>query len=95
VGAWAGFRDALAERPETDPAQALTWDRWLLIVFAELGFGRLQRSPKIEIDDKDYPISHAWGNVPIHLVGAHVKLDQRTPGVVGAAHASPHALEIC
>jgi hypothetical protein len=44
------------------------------------------------IDQRSYPVSHAWGDVPIHLLGAHVDLDHRTAGVAGAARVSPHAL---
>jgi hypothetical protein len=32
------------------------------------------------------------GDVPIHLIGAHVDLDHRTADVAGAARVSPHAL---
>ncbi|MCX7741668.1 MAG: N-6 DNA methylase, partial [Tepidimonas sp.] len=46
----------------------------------------------VEVNGKSYPISHAWGHVPIHLVGYGVDLDRRAPGVAGAAKASPHSL---
>src|SRR5690606_21964308 len=36
--------------------------------------------------------SHLWESVPVHLVGAGVDLDRRSPGVPGAASASPHGL---
>lgn len=93
VGAWAAFNDALGKTRETDHATGLTRDRWLLILFQELGFGRLQPSPKAtEIEGREYPISHFWNRVPIHLVGARLELDKRTPGAAGAAKASPHSL---
>jgi Eco57I restriction-modification methylase len=92
VGAWAGFRDTLAGVAAENPAHGLTYDRWLLILFSELGYGRLPRAAAVEIDQRSYPVSHAWGNVPIHLLGAHVDLDHRAPGVAGAARVSPHAL---
>jgi hypothetical protein len=92
VGAWASFTEALAAIPADNPAQGLTYDRWLLILFSELGYGRLQRAAAVEIDGTSYPVSHAWGNAPIHLVGAHVDLDRRSKGVAGAARVSPHGL---
>lgn len=42
TGAWLGFRDALAATAANDPAIGLTRDRWLLILFSEFGYGRLQ-----------------------------------------------------
>jgi hypothetical protein len=92
VGAWAGFRDALAKLPATDHGTSVTRERWLLIVFQELGYGRLPTARAVEIDDRSYPVSHAWASVPIHLVGARIPIDRRTPGVAGAAGQSPHGL---
>lgn len=92
VGAWKSFTDALAGIPSDNPAQGLTYDRWLLILFSELGYGRLQRAAAVELGEHSYPVSHAWGPAPIHLVGANVDLDRRTPGVAGAARVSPHGL---
>jgi hypothetical protein len=92
VGAWAAFRDARARLPAGDPGTTLTRERWLLVLFDELHYGRLQPARAVEIDGRSYPVSHAWGNVPIHLVGCHVPLDRRTPGLAGAAGRSPHAL---
>ena len=51
-----------------------------------------QPATTVEIDGRSYPISHGWENVPIHLVSYQVDLDKRTPGVAGAAAASPHSL---
>ena len=47
------------------------------------------RATAISIDGRDYPISHMWGAVPIHLLGADIDLDRRTKGVAGAATAAP------
>ena len=68
LGAWDGLRQALASIPEGDPAIRLTRDRWLLPLFAELGFGRLAPTPAIDLAGRTYAVSHAWGDVPIHLV---------------------------
>jgi hypothetical protein len=93
VDAWQTFTDTLSQLPESDgTATSLTRERWLLVLFDELGYGRLQPTRTIEIEGKPFPISHQWGDVPIHLVGARVSLDRRTPGVRGAAGASPHSL---
>jgi N-6 DNA Methylase len=92
VGAWTGFGDAVAKLPETDLATSVTRERWLLILFQELGYGRLPTARAVELDGKSYAVSHAWESVPVHLVGARVPLDRRTAGVAGAAGQSPHGL---
>lgn len=92
VGAWTGFSEALSRQPPGDAATGLTRERWLLVLFSELGYGRLQLAEPIAINDVAYPISHIWAGVPIHLVGARVDLDRRTAGVAGAARRSPHSL---
>ena len=92
TGAWLGFRDALAATAANDPAIGLTRDRWLLILFSEFGYGRLQPARGIEVNGTSYPVSHSWGQVPLHLVGAGVDLDRRSAGVAGAARTSPHSL---
>jgi hypothetical protein len=88
-GAWAAFQAELAKLPGGDRATSITRERWLLPLFGELGFGRLPRATAIRIDGRDYPISHIWGAVPIHLLGADTELDRRTKGVAGAAAAAP------
>ena len=90
--AWETFREREKELPEDDIGTSLTRERWLLILFQELGYGRLQPAKAKEIEDKSYPISHFWENSPIHLVGFRIDLDERTAGVAGAARTSPHGL---
>ncbi|MDP2991431.1 MAG: N-6 DNA methylase, partial [Kiritimatiellota bacterium] len=91
-GSWAAFR-AMRERLGIgDFATGETRDRWLLPLFQELGYGRLQTAKAIELDGKSYPISHRWSETPIHLVGCGIKLDQRTAGAAGASRSSPHSL---
>lgn len=91
---WPTFREALAGLPEGDPAVRLTRERWLLLLFRELGYGRLQSTPAggLVAGDKAYPVSHLWGAFPIHLLGWGVDLDRRTKGVAGAAERAPHAM---
>ncbi|HYK89288.1 MAG TPA: N-6 DNA methylase [Acidobacteriota bacterium] len=92
LGSWAAFKDAARKLPSGDPGTSVTRERWLLVLFQELGYGRLQSSRAVEIDGKSYPISHFWQRVPIHLVGCGTPMDQRTAGVAGAARISPHGL---
>lgn len=93
VGAWAGFSESLARIPADDrTATNITRTRWSLVLFQELGYGQLQTTKAAEIDGKTYAVSHGWGQLPVHLVGARVQLDRRTEGVVGAATMSPHGL---
>ena len=54
--------------------------------------GRFLRSKALEVDGKSFALSHLWHRSPIHLMGASLTLDRRTPGVAGAAMASPHGL---
>jgi hypothetical protein len=86
--AWVSFRAACDRLSPTDPAHSTTRERWLLPLFQELGYGRLQylKEP-CTIGEKSYPISHVWGHVPIHLVGCRIDLDKRTAG-----NPSPHSL---
>jgi len=93
LGAWQVFQPQVARLAPDDHTATITWERWLLPLFAELGYGRLQRLPgAIMVDDKEYPVSHRHDEALIHLVGWNVALDRRTAGVVGAAKASPHSM---
>jgi N-6 DNA Methylase len=92
TGAWAALRTARGRLPESDLGTTLTRDRWLLPLFQELGYGRLGVARGLGIDGVNYPVSHLWQNVPIHLVSFRTDLDTRTSGVAGAARRSPHSL---
>ena len=91
-GVWASFRAAQERLPENDLGTSITRERWLLPLFRELDYGRLQTATAVEIDGRSYPISHSWEHVPVHLVSYKLELDRRTPGAAGAASASPHSL---
>ena len=91
-GAWAAFKAARERLPAGDLGTSITRERWLLPLFSALDYGRLQTARAAEIDGRSYPISHRWRNVPLHLVSYQLDLDRRTPGVAGAATASPHSL---
>jgi hypothetical protein len=91
-GVWSSFNDRRAALPEGQPETQMTRERWLLPLFRELDYGRLETMRAVEIEGKSYPISHRWRQTPIHLVGFRTDLDRRTPGVAGAARISPHGL---
>ncbi|MDO9230052.1 MAG: N-6 DNA methylase [Syntrophales bacterium] len=92
LGAWRTFRAAAEKLPDSDTGTTLTRERWLLILFQELGYGRLLAAKAQEIGGNTYPISHIWHHTPIHLVSFRQDMDRRTPGVAGAARLSPHSL---
>ena len=85
TGIWPAFHNSVKRLAENDPGTGMTRDRWLLILFQELGYGRLATARSLEAGGKNYPISHQWQAVPIHLVGCDVDLDRRAAGVSGAA----------
>lgn len=92
TGAFTAFQEQLAQAPAVDKTATTLTRKWTQAILQELGFGHVQTATAIEIDGKTYPVSHSWGHVPIHLVGARVDLDSRTEGVAGAARISPHGL---
>lgn len=93
LAAWRAFRRKLSALPSSASGTSETRDDWLLPLFRELGYGQLQTKKAIQIGEREYPISHGWENhVPIHLLSARYPLDRRTPGVAGAAAASPYSM---
>lgn len=91
-GAWAGWRDADQQRPDGAAGTGPARERWLLPLLRELGYGQVPATGGgIVVDDVDYPVSHRWQHVPVHLLGPGVELDRRNPGVAGAARA-PQAM---
>jgi hypothetical protein len=92
-GAWTSYRAALAALPDTDAATGLTRERFALVLLDQLGYGRVHPTGKggLHVGDRGFPVSHLWGNVPIHLLG-RAALDTRTKGMAGAAGASPQSM---
>jgi hypothetical protein len=101
LGAWTAFQDGRARLPASDAGTTVTRERWLLILFQELGYGRLPYQGSLSTGtDEDalpvpgphgtgrYPISHAWGHAPIHLVTFRQDLDRHDP----TSKRSPHSL---
>ena len=92
LSAWVAFKAAREKLPEHDAGTTLTRERWLLILFSELGYGRLLTAKPIEVNDRNYSISHGWQNTPIHLVSFKVDLDHYTRTAAGSFRSSPHSL---
>ena len=88
LGVWQSFDEQRSRLPAGDTGITLTRERWLLILFQELGYGRLSFQGKLAAGGVDYPISHSWEQVPIHLVSFRQDLDRRDP----LAKRSPHSL---
>jgi len=87
--AWQRFQKQRAELPDSDKGTTLTRERWLLVLFRELGYGRLQTAKAFEIEGKTYALSHGWGASPIHLISFRYDLDTTSHGVF---RTSPHSL---
>lgn len=93
IGVWQTYREITNQLPEESIGTTETRERWLLPLFQELGYGRLQTQKSIEIEDKTYPISHkASEPVAIHLVSFKWDLDKRNPIAKGETKLSPHSL---
>ena len=92
LAAWTAFKAGREKLPLNDAGTTLTRERWLLPLFAELGYGRLLSSRAIEIGDKSYPVSHGWQHTPIHLVSFKLDFDHFTRSAAGAMCSSPHSL---
>jgi hypothetical protein len=93
-GAWTAWRDFTETQPPGTAGTGAARDRWLLVLLRELGYGQIPALPTgLIVDDREYPVSHAWQHVPIHLLGPGVDLDKRNPGVAGAARAPQTMLQ--
>jgi hypothetical protein len=99
--AWSRFQQERAALPADDTSATgttLTRERWLLPLLAALGYGagdpfdRLRFVGTLTADNgSSYPISHAAGRLPVHLVTFRQELDRRSP-VETALRRSPHAI---
>ena len=88
---WNVFQQR-ADEDQQVTLTTLTRERWLLPLFQEIGYERLQQANIRQLNNREYPISHEWNGLPLHLLGAGVDLDRRNPGVSGAARQSPHSM---
>ena len=94
LGAWTAWREQQQNQPGglADTRAGTVREQWLLPLLDELGYGRVPPLPtSLAVGPNQYPVSHAWQHVPIHLLGPGVDLDRRNPGVPGAARA-PQAM---
>jgi hypothetical protein len=92
LGVWKSFAPAMQALPASDAGTTLTREKWLLPLFQELGYGRLQTAKPFEFEGRRYSITHAWLNLPIHLVSFRADLDARSENIVGARTTSPHSM---
>lgn len=99
LGAWSAFKGHLGSLPQGELAVGITREKWLLPLLRELGWSGLEARGSITIEDAagtattSWPITHEWReHVPLHLLGANVNIDSRSPGVPGAASAAPHSI---
>ncbi|WP_067135661.1 Eco57I restriction-modification methylase domain-containing protein [Microtetraspora malaysiensis] len=89
LGAYRAFLEKLAKLPAGDTGTSLTRDRWLLVLLNELGFGRVPfNRGGLQAGEKEFPISHLWHSVPMHLLGWNTELDKNVPGVIRRAPQS-------
>lgn len=90
--AWNSWREIDEKKGLTGAGTGDARQRWLLVLFRELGYGQIPAaSAKLSAAGIDYPVSHLWDSVPLHLLGPRVELDKKNPGVEGATRA-PQAM---
>jgi len=77
---WQEFKARVDTSPDAASAR-VTRERWLHILLRELGFAHLATDASAEIGERTYPISHRFGQVPVHLLGWRTNLDHKTPQV--------------
>jgi hypothetical protein len=63
TGVWESFRTSMADLPEDAPGTTKTRRR-LLILFQELGYGRLQRQDAVEIEVRTRVPHQPWRHRP-------------------------------
>ncbi|MGS2644186.1 Eco57I restriction-modification methylase domain-containing protein [Streptosporangium sp. G12] len=81
LGAYRAFRDRMAKLPAGDAATTPTRERWLQVLLGELGFGHVPYvRGGLKAGEKEFPVSHLWHSVPMHLLGWNTELDRGAPG---------------
>ncbi|MGY3520222.1 Eco57I restriction-modification methylase domain-containing protein [Micromonospora sp. PTRAS2] len=90
--AWAAWREHTTNQAPGAHGTTAAQQRWLLVLLRELGYGQVPALPSgYTIDERNYPVSHAWQHVPIHLLGPTADLNHRNLDLPGAARA-PQAM---
>ncbi|MCC6623556.1 MAG: N-6 DNA methylase [Deltaproteobacteria bacterium] len=97
LGHWQGFAARLDKDPEAASRPKDVLQHWLLPLFQTLGYGRLAPATAaskdaLRVGDIDYPISHLWQKVPIHLVAWSQDLDRPSAAKGLTVKRSPHGL---
>ncbi len=92
LSVWQGFQSARGKLREDESGLTQTRERWLLLLFQELGYGRLYTVKPLETEEKSYPISHGWQHLPMHLVSFRSDLDQLTRNATNGYRFSPYSL---
>jgi hypothetical protein len=77
---WQEFKARVDASPEAASAR-VTREHWLHILLRELGFAHLAADASTEIGGRSYPVSHRFGQVPVHLLGWRTDLDHKKPQV--------------
>ncbi|WP_329084797.1 Eco57I restriction-modification methylase domain-containing protein [Streptosporangium sp. NBC_01469] len=81
LGAYRAFRDRVDKLPDGDAATTPTRERWLQVLLGELGFGHVPYvRGGLKAGEKEFPVSHLWHSVPMHLLGWNTELDRGVPG---------------
>ncbi|WP_304455442.1 N-6 DNA methylase [Nocardiopsis sp. YSL2] len=103
LGAWKALRVRLPSENGGKPPSDSTGEavaRWLVPLFAELGYGRLTalRIPGVTIPDEPrstLPITHRWQRALIHIVPWDTDLGRGLPGSPAAQSLLQEALNRC
>ena len=94
LGAYRAFRDRVDKLPDGDAATTPTRERWLQVLLGELGFGHVPYvRGGLKAGEKEFPVSHLWHSVPMHLLGWNTELDKGTPGKAATKRAPQSMLQ--
>jgi len=91
---WGAFQRALSRLPEGDLATTVTREQWVMPLLRSLGYDPVYVARAEVIEGQTYAISHRAepgdDKPPVHIVGCHVRLEERPPS--GKPRLSAHAL---
>lgn len=91
---WQVFYKNFQALGPNNSATSLTRQKWISPLLQNLGYEPTANSNAYQIDGRTYAISHRADpnpeSPPIHIAGAHQRLDARAPS--GRPRLSPHAL---
>ena len=91
---WGAFQRAVSRLPEGDLATTVTREQWVIPLLRSLGYDPVYVARAEVVEGQTYAISHRAESgddkPPIHIVGCHVRLEERPP--TGRPRLSAHAL---